>query len=408
MKKILGFLLVMILLTGCQDSDNISGYYEGEILINGQPLHIEANIDTTESLTGTLSIPLQRVKDIPIQEGEIDENEVSFKITAGSQVGIFKGKYKDDAITGTFEQNSIVFDFALRRAEVKDTSNRTAVEINVDDIKLTGELIVPETEAEMPVALIIAGSGPTDLDGNAQGIYGNSYLLLAEALEEKGIATLRYNKRTVGNVIDESELTFEDFVNDAVLMIEHLKKDPRFSEIVVIGHSQGGLIGQLASLETEVDKVVILSGAGRRIDQVLREQLSGQLQGDLLRSANTILESLSQGIEVTGVPESLQGLFRESVQPFYISWMAYDPLMILNQMETETLVVAGSSDLQVPVSDAERLETSSKDITFEVIDGMNHVLKDVGDDLEANYASYQNKDLPIHEVLVEVLNDFIQ
>lgn len=408
MKKILGFLLVMILLTGCQDSDNISGYYEGEILINGQPLHIEANLDTTESLTGTLSIPLQRVKDIPIQEGEIDDNEVSFKITAGSQVGIFKGKYKDDAITGTFEQNSIVFDFALRRAEVKDTSNRTAVEINVDDIKLTGELIVPETEAEMPVALIIAGSGPTDLDGNAQGIYGNSYLLLAEALEEKGIATLRYNKRTVGNVIDESELTFEDFVNDAVLMIEHLKKDPRFSEIVVIGHSQGGLIGQLASLETEVDKVVILSGAGRRIDQVLREQLSGQLQGDLLRSANTILESLSQGIEVTGVPESLQGLFRESVQPFYISWMAYDPLMILNQMETKTLVVAGSSDLQVPVSDAERLETSSKDITFEVIDGMNHVLKDVGDDLEANYASYQNKDLPIHEVLVEVLNDFIQ
>lgn len=408
MKKILGFLLVMILLTGCQDSDNISGYYEGEILINGQPLHIEANLDTTESLTGTLSIPLQRVKDIPIQEGEIDDNEVSFKITAGSQVGIFKGKYKDDAITGTFEQNSIVFDFALRRAEVKDTSNRTAVEINVDDIKLTGELIVPETEAEMPVALIIAGSGPTDLDGNAQGIYGNSYLLLAEALEEKGIATLRYNKRTVGNVIDESELTFEDFVNDAVLMIEHLKKDPRFSEIVVIGHSQGGLIGQLASLETEVDKVVILSGAGRRIDQVLREQLSGQLQGDLLRSANTILESLSQGIEVTGVPESLQGLFRESVQPFYISWMAYDPLMILNQMETETLVVAGSSDLQVPVSDAERLETSSKDISFEVIDGMNHVLKDVGDDLEANYASYQNKDLPIHELLVEVLNDFIQ
>lgn len=408
MKKILGFLLVMILLTGCQDSDNISGYYEGEILINGQPLHIEANLDTTESLTGTLSIPLQRVKDIPIQEGEIDNNEVSFKITAGSQVGIFKGKYKDDAITGTFEQNSIVFDFALRKAEVKDTSNRTAVEINVDDIKLTGELIVPETEAEMPVALIIAGSGPTDLDGNAQGIYGNSYLLLAEALEEKGIATLRYNKRTVGNVIDESELTFEDFVNDAVLMIEHLKKDARFSEIVVIGHSQGGLIGQLASLETEVDKVVILSGAGRRIDQVLREQLSGQLQGDLLRSANTILESLSQGKEVTGVPESLQGLFRESVQPFYISWMAYDPLMILNQMETETLVVTGSSDLQVPVSDAERLETSSKEITFEVIDGMNHVLKDVGDNLEANYASYQNKDLPIHEVLVEVLNDFIQ
>ena len=408
MKKLLGFLLVIILLTGCQDSDNISGYYEGEILVNGQPLHIEANLDTTDSLTGTLSIPLQRVKDIPIQEGEIDGNEVSFKITAGSQVGIFDGKYKDDAITGTFEQNSIVFDFALRKAEVKDTSNRTAVEVNVDDIKLTGELIVPETEAEMPVALIIAGSGPTDLDGNAQGIYGNSYLLLAEALEEKGIATLRYNKRTVGNVIDESELTFEDFVNDAVLMIENLKKDSRFSEIVVIGHSQGGLIAQLASLETDVDKVVILSGAGRRIDQVLREQLSGQLQGDLLRSANTILESLSQGQEVTGIPEALQGLFRESVQPFYISWMAYDPLMILNQMETETLVVTGSSDLQVPVSDAERLESASKDITFEVIDGMNHVLKDVGDDLEANYASYQNKDLPIHEVLVEVLNDFIQ
>ena len=402
-------VMMMFLLVACEKTENISGYYEGSIHVNGQELFIEIDLDVEETLAGTINIPSQGISKLPLSRSKIKDKDLEFEIHVGSQVGFFKGKYKADEISGTFEQNGAVFDFDLKRVPLKVYENRTTVEINVDDRKLTGELIVAEQEEKMPVALIIAGSGPTDMDGNnvAGGVVTDSYLLLAEALEEKGISTLRYNKGFINNPMNEASLRFEDLVDDAVLMIDYLNHDERFSEIILIGHSQGALVAQLASLETDVDKVVILAGAGRRIDLVMKDQLMRQLDADTLRVAESILKSLSQGQLITEIPESLSSLFRDSIQPFLISWMAYDPLQILNMMTTETLVISGSQDSQVNVSEAERLRTSSNQVTYQLIENMNHVLKNVKNETE-NLAAYQNKDLPIHEVLVEALEKFIQ
>src|SRR5690606_27508107 len=105
-------------------------------------------------------------------------------------------------------------------------------------INVSGTLLVPANLEEMPVALIISGSGPTDRDGNNPVMQNNSLKLLAEALADAGIASLRYDKRGIAASAipnaSESDVTFEDFISDAEGWIDLLKQDERFNDFVVI------------------------------------------------------------------------------------------------------------------------------------------------------------------------------
>ncbi|MFA6084974.1 DUF3887 domain-containing protein, partial [Mucilaginibacter sp.] len=107
---------------------------------------------------------------------------------------------------------------------------------------ISGTLAMPKnTNGKIPVVLIIAGSGPTDRDGNgAAGLNGNTYKMLANALGKNGIASLRYDKRMIGQSVTSTklkELRFEDYVDDAVGLINMLSEDERFSKVIVLGHS---------------------------------------------------------------------------------------------------------------------------------------------------------------------------
>lgn len=134
-------------------------------------------------------------------------------------------------------------------AEVKDEP----VTLDTGTGKLFGSLMLPAAQGKLPVALIISGSGPTDRNGNSAMIPGHndSLKMVAQALAADGVASLRYDKRAIGAsaaaMVKESDLRFEMYVNDAVHWVEKLKADPRFGPIVIIGHSEGSLIGMLAA-----------------------------------------------------------------------------------------------------------------------------------------------------------------
>ena len=108
---------------------------------------------------------------------------------------------------------------------------------------LEGSLIVPDMKNTVPVALIIAGSGPTDRNGNNPAMTNNFLKMLAEALSEKGIASLRYDKRGIGKSqkagMKEENLRFEDYISDAEGWVQFLKNDKRFGDVIIIGHSEG-------------------------------------------------------------------------------------------------------------------------------------------------------------------------
>jgi len=282
--------------------------------------------------------------------------------------------------------------------------------VSKDSVRIYGTLITPKKiKKKIPVALIIAGSGPTDRNGNSGALMiNNSLKFLAEGLVKKGIASLRYDKRGIGKsvsaFIQEENLSFEDYVEDAVRLIELLKKDERFSKIIVIGHSEGSLIGMIAAAKTEVDAFVSLAGAGRPADEILKQQLKGQFPE---KTTGVILDSLKNGHLVSELG-SLSTLFRPSVQPYIISWFKYNPQLEIANLDIPVLIIQGENDIQVGVKDAKLLAQSNPSAQLKIISRMNHIFKNVDKDPVKNIKTYYNEKMPINKELLSSIVDFLR
>ncbi len=275
-----------------------------------------------------------------------------------------------------------------------------------------GTLTIPDNIKVSPLVLIIPGSGPTDRNCNSPlGVKTNAYKMLSEGLAKNAISTLRFDKRGIGEsksaMTSESELRFETYINDAIAWISLLKSDKRFSEVIVLGHSEGSLIGMIASEKTNVAGFISIAGAGESADKVLQEQLKTKLPSKLLDESNKILDSLKIGKEVSNVNPNLTALYRPSVQPYMISWIKYDPAKEINKLKIPVLIIQGTSDLQVTVNDAKLLSAAKPDAQLLIIHNMNHVLKESDSDIQKNMATYMNPDLPLKSGLVEEIIKFI-
>lgn len=282
--------------------------------------------------------------------------------------------------------------------------------LEVDGGNIYGTLTLPKGDGPFPVALIIQGSGPTDRDGNSN-IAGknNSLKMLAEALGNEGIASVRYDKRGIGASMDlvekEEDLIFEDYIEDAILWINKLQEDPKFDDIYIIGHSEGALIGAVAASRTDIQGFVSIAGMGKPIYDTLLRQLKNQ-PGDIYERSLPILDELKKGNLVPNPPQDLAALFRESVQPYLISWFKYEPQEIISNVNSPVLIIQGDNDLQVTVEDAELLH-EAVDSKLVIIEGMNHVLKDAPEDEKGNLETYSKPDLPLNEELKQEIVKFI-
>lgn len=280
---------------------------------------------------------------------------------------------------------------------------------------LSGTLLVaPNVTGKVPVVLIVAGSGPTDRDGNSRALPGknNAYRMLAEALAAQGIASLRYDKQGVGlssSTLQETDIRFETFADDAAAWVEKLRADARFSSVIVIGHSEGSLIGILASAKAHADGFVSIAGVARRASDVLRDQFRPQFPPDLMAASEAILTALEAGrTPETPVPPALGPVFRPSVQPYLISWFKYLPSGEFARLEIPTLVIQGTTDIQVNVDEARGLKAAKPDSDLVLVSGMNHVLKMVPDDRAKQMASYSDPTLPIAAEVPRAIAAFVQ
>lgn len=282
------------------------------------------------------------------------------------------------------------------------------LKINTD--QLYGTLTIPDVSKKCPVALIIAGSGPTDRNGNNPMMKNNSLKMLAEALAKNGIASLRYDKRGVGEskpaAISEGELVFENYTEDTKSWINLLKQDKRFSKVIVIGHSEGSLIGMIAG--AKADKFVSIAGAGDAADKILKSQISAKGMKQIEDMTFPIIDSLKNGKTVKNVDPMLNSLFRPSVQPYLISWFKYNPQTEIKKLTVPILILQGNNDLQVTVQDAENLSKANTNSELLIVDKMNHILKVIEGDQQANLESYNNENLPVSETLISKIVSFIQ
>jgi len=288
------------------------------------------------------------------------------------------------------------------------------ITVDTPEVELKGVLRVPESEKPMPIVLIIAGSGPTDRDGNNPQMINNSLKQLAEGLNKEEIATLNFDKRWVGESLPKeevvySEVVLEDYVDDANVLIDYLSQDSRFSKLIIVGHSEGSLIGMLTALRNEkVDAFVSLAGAGNPLDKILLEQLAAQ--GDfLVEIATPIVDQLKQRQRVDEFPPLLNNLFHPAVQNFIISTFSYNPSELIQKLNIPVLIVNGTTDIQVGVEQAEVLSKAKPDADLVIIGNMNHVLKEIDSDNRLlQMLTYTQADLPIKAELVPAISEFIQ
>lgn len=278
---------------------------------------------------------------------------------------------------------------------------------------ISGTLTVPHNVNKSPIVLIIAGSGPTDRDCNSPlGLQSNAYKMLSAGFAKNGISSLRFDKRGIGKsksaMKSENELRFETYINDVINWISLLKADKRFSRVILLGHSEGSLIGMVAEQKANVSAFISVAGVAKPADKILREQFKGKMPPQLLFEFNKIIDSLKMGKIVIDVHPELLSLFRMSIQPYMISWIKYDPAKEISKVKIPVLIIQGTSDLQVPVENAKLLQSSKPGAKLKIIDNMNHILKESDSDPQRNRATYKDPALPLKPGLVEEIVNFIK
>lgn len=320
-----------------------------------------------------------------------------------------------------FGPSHVMYGFRAINVKTKNDSPPLAntiskdITIPVHGGSIAATLLVPDTTSPVPVTLIIAGSGPTDRDGNSGSfLQAGSYRMLADSLAVHGIASLRYDKRYVGQSMNFTtpvdELRFNDYADDAVALINFLKTDKRFSKIIIIGHSEGSLLGMIAAEKIPVNAYISLAGMGEPMDKVIEWQIAQQpgVTPSLEGNVKMILDSMREGKVVHEVPSDLKTLLSPAIQPYLISEMKYDPAKEMKKIKIPVLIVNGTTDLQVTVQQAKLLHQAKPDAQLAIIPGMNHVLKNAPEDRNENFATYSNPDLPLNALLVQKITEFIQ
>ena len=289
----------------------------------------------------------------------------------------------------------------------------TPVELASSPAPLHGTLLTPDSPTRA-AAVILPGSGPTDRDGNSArvGVRASTYRLLAEGLAGQGVASIRIDKRGIADsaaaATSEADLRFNTYVDDARAWAAKAATQTGQPCAWLIGHSEGALVA-LAAVADNDDKIcglVLLSGAGRPAATVLREQLAA-LPEPLKTQAYDALSELEAGRTVANPPAELAAMFRPSVQPYLISWLALDPASLAAAYDGPILIGQGTTDLQVSVADAEAIKAAQPRAELVVWDGVNHVLKTAPADRAANVATYMDPTLPLAPGVAEAVTDFV-
>jgi uncharacterized protein len=270
-------------------------------------------------------------------------------------------------------------------------------------------LTIPPDIERPPVALLIAGSGSTDHDGNGPQATPATLKKLSEQLVARKIATLRYDKRGAPGWKPEfgkpEDFRFKDFVDDAAALASHLRSSGKFSRLVVIGHSEGGLVAILTARKVPLDRLILLVTAARRQGDLVKAQLERkQLPPDVLDPILKAIDSMMAGQIVDPPPKGLA--IAPSMQPSLASAFVEDPIDPLKSIDRPTLIVGGGRDLQVARLDFAALSAASPLAKTLWVPEMNHVLVDVGDDAD-NFAAYNQPERPLDATLIDTLAAFV-
>ena len=423
------FILLLVFSSSFSFSQKIVGNWKGNIEVNGNKLPILFHFHNNDSgnITGTWDSPMQNVKDLPFSKIHVinDSVHLDIQMIAGSYHGKF---VNNGSITGLWHQGNAQIPLNFSRTEFKSAESTQAIRQNEDQkpypnekeisifsslgARIYGTLLSKNNDQKL--AIIIAGSGPTDRNGNNPiGVNANSYKMLANALDSQNIATFRFDKSFIGKSIvpgvKEEEVTFDNGIKDVENIVNYMRDTLGFKNVYLIGHSEGSLVGMVVAARKNIKGYISLAGMGRSIDKVVEEQLNKQGWPDSSKErSDFIFKQLKMGKLVDNVPASMENLFRKSVQPYLISLLKYTPDIEIKKVKCPIMIVQGSCDIQITLVDANRLHDANKKSRLNIIPGMTHTLKDAGENCADQSKTYSDNSLPLAPHLVKDISGFIQ
>jgi pimeloyl-ACP methyl ester carboxylesterase len=269
---------------------------------------------------------------------------------------------------------------------------------------LHGSLTRPAHVSAFAAVLLINGSGPEDRDGGK----AQPTRLLAMALAQRGVISLRYDKRGVGeSAAAGTATTLDQAVGEGVDWARFLARQPGVRCVVAIGHSEGALIGTLAAHKVRLCGLVLVSGTSQNLGDLIEGQ--GKLAGrsaDANAKVHAIIIALRSGQPVPEVPAGYDGIFGPKAVDYTRSEIGVDPVAELTKVKVPVLVVQGDNDLQASVEDARRLAAAAH-VKPVVIEGMNHMLKLAPRQMIGNFMTYANPNLPLAPGVAEAIGDFV-
>jgi dienelactone hydrolase len=311
---------------------------------------------------------------------------------------------------------ALALTLCIAQAHAEGVINQQISFTSNDGAVLAGTLTLPGgTVEKVPALVLLQGSGPTDRDGNQPPVLRTDLLRqIAEGLAQKGIATLRYDKRGMhanapSRPTDPKDYaTYFDwhrFVDDAYAAYAFLRAQPSIDlhKTGIAGHSEGGTLAlDLAARLQDKEKpamLVLMATAGRPIDVIVREQLDRQLAALKPAQKRTFMAENDRAVKAirdTGqvpekLPQALNGVYPSFSGPFWQAQMKLDPPELARRYPGPVLLVQGAADIQISAErDATALDAALKrraedDHTLILLPRTSHALKVLQDDKDMGF-----------------------
>lgn len=286
---------------------------------------------------------------------------------------------------------------------------------------LAGTLVLPHAEGPVPGVVLVPGSGQVDRDENSKELAINAFREISNYLAGEGIASLRYDKRGVGESDgDFWETGFYDNVSDALSALNFFKsqKGVHASKVFLVGHSEGALIStRLAATGAGLAGIVLLAGAARSGEEILLWQAKQVVKG--MRGFNKWLINLfhldvlkTQHKQLEKIKNSTRDWYRvQLIAKLNAKWMreflAYNPAEDLPKIQVPVLAITGSKDIQVNPDDLRQMsELVKSDFEQHLVPDLTHILRvELGEPTLSTYKEQVQH--PVDERVLLIISDWL-
>lgn len=433
----------------------ITGNWAGNLHVQSAALPLVFTItDDGGTLKASILSPMQSQTAMNADSINFTDNHLEIFIKAANAG--YSAIYEGDSLKGIFKQNGMAFPLNLKRStETEDAVKRPQTpqppfNYNIEEVSfrnekegnlLAGTLTTPGNKKDIPIVIMITGSGAQDRDETILG--HKPFWVIAHYFAKNGIGALRMDDRGTGSSeVGKKDATSADFATDIETAVSFLK-DKGYNKIGLLGHSEGGMIAPMvASRDADVKFIVSMAGPGIPIPQLMVLQTEAVLESNGISK----MEAEKAGKESAGIYDfinnykgndlkaGLKAKFLDALSEkegytasgkdsirinsqaeqlssaWFRYFLKYDPAQYIQQLKIPVLAINGSKDVQV--TPAENLDgwqkalkgAGNKKYEIKELPGLNHLFQEAETGSASEYATIEQT---ISPKALEIMKDWI-